>query len=392
MATIPDPKLPLDQQQLQVLEQIAAAGGASMAVVPSADSTANDYESQVIGNKVDAAVTSVGTTASIMAYLKGLVNVEAAGAVVPTADASTNTYDRDVVGNKTDAAVTAGSTTGSLAAYAKGGLALLAAQSADATGATNVQDTVGNKADAAQTTVGTTRSLMGYLKGVVTAVITTLPGLHAVQTADAATNTNMRDVIGNKTDAAVAAAMTTKSVMAYVKGVLGWIGTITNTTGTATLGAVLGDFAGSDLFTKLGTLLTATGIGTTFVVKKTLTSSAILQTGVDVTGASSGGALELLNVILQTGGVGLAAGTNFQLVSNNANGALLFMAEAVVNLGTTKTVDLTTASLTKQKIVLESGKKITAKSTVADCTGAGTVDVYLVFRRNAAAATIAAAA
>ena len=318
-----------------------------MAVVPSPDSTANDYESQVVGNKADAAVTSVGTTASLMAYMKGLVNVEAAGSVVPTADVTDNTYDRDVVGNKADAAVT---------------------------------------------TVGTTKSLMGYLKGVVTAVITTIPGLHAVQTADVATNTNMRDVVGNKTDAAVAAGTTTKSIMAYVKGILGWIGTLTNTTGTATLGAILGDFAGTDLVTRLGTLLTATGIGTTFVVKKTLTSSAILQTGVDVTGASSGGALELLNAVLQTGGVGLAGGMNFQLVNNNANGATLFMAETVTNLGSAATIDLTTASVTKQKFMLESGKKITAKATIADCTGVGTIDIYLTFRRNAAAATVAAAA
>ena len=322
-----------------------------MAGVPAANETENLWESEVVGNKTDTAVTTAGTTASIIAYVKGIVT-----AVIATIPG------------------------------------LHAVQTADAATNTNMRDVVGNKADAAVTTLGSVASVVAYLKGVVTAVITTLPGLHAVQTADAATNTNMRDVIGNKTDAAVAAATTTKSVMAYVKGVLGWIGTITNTTGTATLGAVLGDFAGSDLFTKLGTLLTATGVGTTFVVKKTLTSSAILQTGVDVTGASSGGALELLNVVLQTGGVGLAAGTNFQLVSNNANGILLFMAEAVVNLGSTATVDLTTASLTKQKIVLESGKKITAKSTVANCTGAGTVDVYLVFRRTAAAATIAAAA
>ena len=232
-----------------------------MAVVPAANETANDYESQVVGNKTDTAVTTVGTTASLMAYLKGLVGVEASGEVVGLADAATNSYSRDVVGNKADAAVT---------------------------------------------TLGSVASIIAYLKGVVTAVITTLPGLQAVPTADVSTNTNARDVIGNKTDAAVAAATTTKSIMAYIKGVLGWIGTVVNTGGTATLGAVLGDFANIDLVTRLGTLLTATGIGTTFVVKKTLTSSAILQTGVDVTGASSGGVLELLNVVLQTGGVGLA--------------------------------------------------------------------------------------
>lgn len=305
-----------------------------MSVVPTADSTANDYESQVVGNKADAAVTSAGNTASLMAYMKGLVGVEAAGPVVQSADSTNNTY---------------------------------------------VGDVVGNKSDGAQTTVGTTRTLMAYLKGalgqlatVITAVGTTIPALFGVPGADVATNTNERDVIGNKADAAVNTLGAVASLMAYIKGIV-----------TAVITTIPGTLA---------TLLTATGIGTTFVVKKTLTSSAILQTGVDVTGVSSGGALELLNVVLQTGGVGLAGGTNFQLVNNNANGATLFMAEAVISLGSAATVDLTTASVAKQKFILESGKKITAKATIADCTGVGTIDIYLVFRRNAAAATVAAAA
>lgn len=48
---------------------VVAAGQA----VPSADATANALERDVIGNKTDAAVTEVGTTKSIEAYLKGLV-------------------------------------------------------------------------------------------------------------------------------------------------------------------------------------------------------------------------------------------------------------------------------------------------------------------------------
>mgnify|MGYP001767849927 CR=1 FL=1 len=39
-----------------------------------ADGTANKYSSDVIGDKTDAAVQVVGTTKSLMAYLKGLVN------------------------------------------------------------------------------------------------------------------------------------------------------------------------------------------------------------------------------------------------------------------------------------------------------------------------------
>ena len=51
------------------------------AVVPSADSTANTYERDVVGNKTDAAVTTVGTTKSLTGYSKGVLSVVAPGNV-----------------------------------------------------------------------------------------------------------------------------------------------------------------------------------------------------------------------------------------------------------------------------------------------------------------------
>jgi len=130
-------------------------------------------------------------------------------------------------------------------------------------------------------------------------------------------------------------------------------------------------------------------IGTEFWVKKTLTSSAIVQAGVDVTGASSAGELAIVGIVLKTDGTGLATGTNFQLTTNNAKGAAVFVAEAVASLGASVTVS--TPSITNINNVLESGKKVIAKSTVADCTGAGTIDVYIKFQRLAAGATVVAA-
>jgi hypothetical protein len=41
--------------------------------VPTADATANEYTRDVVGNKTDAAVTTVGTQKSLMAYIKGLL-------------------------------------------------------------------------------------------------------------------------------------------------------------------------------------------------------------------------------------------------------------------------------------------------------------------------------
>lgn len=136
---------------------------------------------------------------------------------------------------------------------------------------------------------------------------------------------------------------------------------------------------------------TFTGIGTEFWVKKTIVSSAItFAAAVDITGVSSGGELAIENVIVKTDSTGLAGGTNFQIKSNNAKGLANILAEAVANLNANKTVDLFTASVTKQRTVLESGAKLQVQNTVGDGTGAGTADIYIQFRRLTAGATIAA--
>lgn len=50
------------------------ANGYVITAAPAADSTADVTMSDVLGNKADAAVAAVGTTASLMAYLKSLLN------------------------------------------------------------------------------------------------------------------------------------------------------------------------------------------------------------------------------------------------------------------------------------------------------------------------------
>lgn len=58
----------------------------------------------------------------------------------------------------------------------------------------------------------------GDLSAIATAVQTTIPALHAVPTVDGTADTNMRDVVGRKTDAAAAGAVSaTESLMAYAK-------------------------------------------------------------------------------------------------------------------------------------------------------------------------------
>lgn len=100
----------------------SALGPASAATViadltvASADSTANALMADVVGNKTDAAVTAVGTTKSIEAYVKGLVTMN----TVIAADSTNNAFAGSVVGNKTDASVYVAGTTNSNTAYAKG--------------------------------------------------------------------------------------------------------------------------------------------------------------------------------------------------------------------------------------------------------------------------------
>lgn len=130
--------------------------------------------------------------------------------------------------------------------------------------------------------------------------------------------------------------------------------------------------------------------GTEFVVTKILTSSAVTQAGVAVTLASTGGTAYLKEWCLRGAATGLATGTNFTLEVNNVNGSAVFCSHAVASLGANTLVDRHGATTGKQ-VVVESGKVITAKCTVADCTGAGTLAVDMLFVRGADNVAIAAA-
>lgn len=136
----------------------------------------------------------------------------------------------------------------------------------------------------------------------------------------------------------------------------------------------------------------STGVGTTFWVKASVVSNTILTaSAVDITGVSAGGELEIEDIIVKTDSTGLAGGTNFQILSDNANGLANIFVEAVANLGASKTLDLSNASVTKQKTIIETGKKLQVQNTAAVGSGTGVIDIYVKLRRLSATATIAAA-
>ena len=60
----------------------------------------------------------------------------------------------------------------------------------------------------------------GDLSVISTAVVTTIPGLHAVPTKSATTDVYMRDVIGKKDEDALDDVAANKTIIAYVKGIL----------------------------------------------------------------------------------------------------------------------------------------------------------------------------
>lgn len=116
------------------------------------------------------------------------------------------------------------------------------------------------------------------------------------------------------------------------------------------------------------------------ILKKTIVSSTIKTTVQDLTSVAYGD-FYVKNVIVKSDSTGLAGGTNFTIKSDNANGLANILVEAVANLGANKTVDMSSASVTKQPTVLESGKKLQFLNTAAVGTGAGTVDIYMVLEK-----------
>lgn len=89
---------------------------------------------------------------------------------------------------------------------------LTAVPAADATTNAYTRDVVGNKSDAAVTAVGTTKSILAYAKGLIT--------MGTVQVADSTNNAFEGDVTGNKSDATQQTVGTTRSLMGYVKGII----------------------------------------------------------------------------------------------------------------------------------------------------------------------------
>lgn len=142
-------------------------------------------------------------------------------------------------------------------------------------------------------------------------------------------------------------------------------------------------------------------VGATFWVKKTVTSSAVLTTSVDITTPAAGGELFIEDVVIKSDTTGLATGTTFRVVSDNSKGTTTIFLTRVSKLGVSKHVsfdsELNDPINASQSLsvntptVLEIGKKLSVSNTDTAATGAGTIDIYIKFRKLSDASKIVAA-
>lgn len=96
---------------------------------------------------------------------------------------------------------------------------------------------------------------------------------------------------------------------------------------------------------------------------------------------ASGGDIYIDNVIIETNATGLATGTNFELIASETVGLAVFFSETVANLGANATVNMFTASVAKQRTVIQQGTYISIANTVAAGTGAGVWTLTIIYRQ-----------
>ena len=134
--------------------------------------------------------------------------------------------------------------------------------------------------------------------------------------------------------------------------------------------------------------------GSSFWIKKTITSSTVLTTAQSLTTAATG-QLAVVQIIVKSDATGLVGPTNFEILSDNAKGLVNIFVETAANLasavkthvlnGAGINADTTTvdgvASVTAVPTILEAGKKLQFIGTASAGTGAGTLDVFVKFER-----------
>lgn len=391
--------------------------------VPTADTADNVVMSDVIGNKTDTVagdsiyalalqlIALLGTPAADVsadiAAIKTIVDALNTASITEIADilAAVDTEVADIL---TDTGTTIP--------------ALYAVPSADSANNSNMRDVIGNKTD---TTGG--NSVIALLKAIK-AITDALPDSGALSTidgyfdiisaADAVTNTTMRDVIGRKDDTVAG-----DSIVALAKQIIAdtdVIGTIVNAGGTATLGALLGDFANVALVTrlanlqteadKIGTIVNAGGTATIggvfgdFANVALVTRLANIQTEVDKIGTivNAGGTATIGGVLGDFANVSAVTRfgniqTEVDKIETPSNACIRQMGKTQIysynitsaaNAGVTTVGTITTQSCMIKRIVLMSNGATTADLTSAAIEGGNGQAVEFISAATAVKASI----
>jgi len=125
------------------------------------------------------------------------------------------------------------------------------------------------------------------------------------------------------------------------------------------------------------------------ITSKVITSSDLTtSTPIAITEYATGD-LYIDNVIVSTDSTGLATGTALEIkVENPTYGLSTFFSTVISGLGANKTIDLNTASVAKQHVVLRNGERLVANCTVANCEGAGKAKIDVIFKKVTQGANI----
>jgi len=304
---------------------------------------------------------------------------------LPSQNSSDNANLRDAVGNKTD--TTAGT---SLIALCKQIIedtgttipatistidGLLDVPTQDLATDATINQVVGKKSD----TVGGT-SIVALAKQILAALVV-VDGFHDVTgAADSAANSQIRDVVGRKDDTVAG-----DSVIALAKQIIAdtdVIGTIVNAGGTATLGALLGDFANSSLVSRLGNLQTEADkietpsaacnrqAGKTQIFTKNITAAA--NAGVTTVGTITTQPCLIKRIVLRANGV-----TTANLTSAAIEGG----ASQVVEFISAATAVTASINADDEQVAFSGAAVLDATKTITidlQGTGAAAVDLDVI--------------
>ena len=102
------------------------------------------------------------------------------------------------------------------------------------------------------------------------------------------------------------------------------------------------------------------------------------------------GEIFITDITLETDATGLATGTNIEIKSDEAVGAVTQLAEAVANLGANKVINGSAASVTAfVGHKMTTGSKLQLGSTGANCDGAGSIRITIEYVVSTAGTTVA---